>query len=68
VSRVTVSSTFQIVIPREIREELDIKPGSTLEVFAERRRIQLVPVGEIRRARGMLSGIDTSIEREEDRR
>lgn len=66
-SRVTVSSKFQIVIPRDIREELGVTPGSTFEMVSFRGRIELIPVGEMSDARGMLRRIDTTVEREQDR-
>jgi AbrB family looped-hinge helix DNA binding protein len=64
---VTVSPKFQVVIPKEIRERLQIKPGQKIQVFNLDDQIILVPVMSIKEARGFLKGIDTTIEREEDR-
>jgi AbrB family looped-hinge helix DNA binding protein len=65
--KVTVSPKFQIVIPREVRDSLCIKPGEELQVFRYGDRIELVPVRSIREMRGFLKGIDTTVERDPDR-
>jgi len=64
---VTVSSKYQIVIPRAIRESLGIRPGMKLHALEYRGRLELVPVKSARQARGFLEGIDTSVDRESDR-
>lgn len=63
----TVSSKFQIVIPKEIRETLQIKPGTRLEVISYGRRIEFIPVQPMKRMRGSLKGMNTEIVREVDR-
>ncbi len=64
---VTVSSKFQVVIPRHVREALDIQPGQKMEVIPLENRIVYVPVRPLKQMRGFLPGIDTTIEREPDR-
>ena len=64
---VTISSKFQVVIPRAIRRDMGLKPGQKLQVIAYDNRIELIPVRPIRQMRGFLKGIDTSVEREADR-
>ena len=64
---VTVSPKFQVVIPREIREALGIQPGQKVQVLQYQNRIEFIPVRPIEQMRGFLSGIDTTIEREQDR-
>jgi AbrB family looped-hinge helix DNA binding protein len=64
---VTVSPEFQVVIPKDVREAVDIRPGQKLRVIAYRNRIELIPVRSIEKARGFLKGIDTSMERDGDR-
>jgi AbrB family looped-hinge helix DNA binding protein len=64
---VTVSSKYQIVIPKEIREAMGIKPGDKIRIFRYNGRLELVPVRDIRKMRGWLKGLDTTVEREEDR-
>jgi AbrB family looped-hinge helix DNA binding protein len=66
-SRVTVSSKYQIVIPKDVRERLKIRPGQKVEAFAIGDRIELVPVGPISKMRGFLKGMDANFEREPDR-
>lgn len=64
---VKISSKYQVVIPREIRELLGIKPGQKVQVIQYENRIELIPVKPIKKMRGFLKGIDTTIEREQDR-
>ena len=64
---VTVSPKFQIVIPRRIRQSLDIQPGQKVQVIRYGNRIELIPLRSIQEARGFLRGIDTTVEREPDR-
>jgi len=66
-STVTVSPKYQVVIPRQVREEFGIKPGEKVQVFVYEGRIELVPVRPLRRMRGFVRGIDTSVKRDEDR-
>jgi AbrB family looped-hinge helix DNA binding protein len=63
----TVSSKFQIVIPRKIRNQLGIKVGQKFQVMPYEGRIEIIPVESIKKSRGFLRGIDTTIEREKDR-
>jgi AbrB family looped-hinge helix DNA binding protein len=64
---VTVSPKFQIVIPQAIREQLHIVAGRKLQVLAYDNRIELLPIESPQQLRGFLSGIDTSVPREDDR-
>lgn len=64
---VTISPKFQVVIPRAIRESLGIKPGQKVQVILYNNRIELLPVKPIKKTRGFLKGIDTSVPREADR-
>lgn len=66
---VTVSPKYQIVIPKEIRNTIDIKPGQKFQMFQIGNRIELIPIMNIEDARGFLKGmgIDSVIEREDDR-
>jgi AbrB family looped-hinge helix DNA binding protein len=61
---VTVSPKYQVVIPREVRETLSIKPGEKMQVINYANRIELVPVKKIKAMRGFLKGIDTTVVRE----
>lgn len=64
---VKVSPKYQVVIPKAIRQALNIIPGHKLQVFEYNGRIELVPEREIKELRGFLKGINTEFEREEDR-
>jgi AbrB family looped-hinge helix DNA binding protein len=64
---VTVSPKFQVVIPKGIRESLKLAPGQKIQALLYDNRIELIPVRPIKKMRGFLKGIDTSIDREGDR-
>lgn len=64
---VTVSPKFQVVIPKEIREALKLAPGQKIQALLYENRIELIPLRPIKKMRGFLKGIDTSIDRETDR-
>lgn len=61
---VTVSSKYKVEIPQEMREALGLKPGQRLQAFQFQNRIELVPWMPMHKARGLLDGIDTDVERE----
>jgi AbrB family looped-hinge helix DNA binding protein len=64
---VTVSPKYQVVIPLSVRQSLGIKPGYKIQVILYENRIELIPLQPIKKMRGFLKGIDTTIERETDR-
>jgi AbrB family looped-hinge helix DNA binding protein len=64
---VTISPKFQVVIPLSIRRQLDLKPGMKLHVFRHEDRVEFMPLKTIKRMRGFLKGMDTLIDREDDR-
>ncbi len=64
---VTISPKYQVVIPREVRESMEIKPGTKVQVLLYENRIELIPMKTLRRMRGFLKGIDATVEREGDR-
>ena len=66
--RATVSTKYQVVIPKKVRDQLGIEPGQKVQVIPYMGRIELIPVREIKESRGFLEGIDTKVEREQDRR
>ena len=63
----TVSSKYQVVIPKKVRKQLGIKVGQKVQILPYNGRIEIIPVESIKKARGFLKGIDTKIEREKDR-
>jgi len=64
---VTVSPKYQVVIPQEVRESLNIRPGEKVQVLQYENRLELIPVRSIKKMRGFLKGIDTTLRREKDR-
>jgi len=63
----TVSTKFQVVIPKKVRESLGIKPGQKVQVIPYEGRIELIPLEPMKKSRGIFKGIDTHIEREKER-
>jgi AbrB family looped-hinge helix DNA binding protein len=61
----TISTKYQIVIPREIREQFKLKPGQKVMFISFRNSMRLVVVPSIDKARGMLKGMDSKNIREE---
>ena len=66
-SVVTISSKWQVVIPKDVREKLKIRPGQKVQAFAVGDRIELVPVVPLEELKGFLKGLVPEIEREPDR-
>ena len=46
---------------------MGLKPGQKIQVIQLGNRIELIPVVKARKLRGFLKGIDTTIERDDDR-
>ena len=61
---VTVSQKYQVVIPKELRDSLQIRPGEKVQVLQYENRLELIPMKSIKKMRGFLKGIDTTVERE----
>lgn len=58
--RTRVSTKYQIVIPKDVRAKVGIKPGQEFQVVAKGNVITLVPDRPISAMRGFLRGIRTS--------
>ena len=54
---VTVSSKFQIVIPQEIRESLNLRAGQRLAVYELGSSIRIEPLRSVKALRGIAKGI-----------
>ena len=65
---VTLSSKYQVVIPRRVRERIGLRAGERLQVISFDDRIELIPVRPMREMRGFLKGLDPAFERERDDR
>jgi len=64
---VTLSQEYQLVFPKEIRETIGIKAGTSFEVIPYNNRIELIPIKPIKNLKGIFKGIDTNIIRDNDR-
>jgi AbrB family looped-hinge helix DNA binding protein len=64
---VTLSPKFQVVIPKSIREELELQPSQKFSIVHDGLRIQLVPLEPPKKLRGFLAGLDTAVPRDADR-
>ena len=64
---VTISPKFQVVIPKAIRERLQLSPGQKVQAVVYGDRIELIPVRPLKSMRGFLRGIDTTVDRDADR-
>jgi AbrB family looped-hinge helix DNA binding protein len=63
---VTVSSKYQVVIPKAVREKFNIKPGQKLAFIPFKGTLRVVVIPPIEAARGMLKGLDIENIREEE--
>jgi AbrB family looped-hinge helix DNA binding protein len=64
---VTVSPKFQVVIPKEIRESMGIFSGQKVQILQYKNRIELIPLKPMKEMKGFLKGINTDVQRENDR-
>lgn len=64
----TISSKYQVVIPRKIREQFNLKPGQKVAFIPFKSSLRLVIVPKIEAAYGLLEGIDTDFDRDEEDR
>lgn len=56
-TRVKLSSKYQVVIPEEVRRELDLMPGRLFEVFAFGGALRIVPVRRLDEAFGLIGAV-----------
>lgn len=61
----TLSSKYQLVIPREIREETGVKSGEKIIILAKDGIINLIPQHVLKKMRGFLKGMKVKSYREE---
>ena len=62
----TISTKYQVVIPRKIREQFHLKPGQKVVFIPHKKSLRMVIVPPIEEAEGFLRGIDTDVLREEE--
>ena len=65
---VTVSPKYQVVIPKAVREALNLRPGQRMQVIEHDGRIEFIPERDLKELRGFLKGINTKFQREEERK
>ena len=56
----TISSKFQISVPKKIREQLHIKPGQQFIFVLKGKCLELVPKRDIKDMRGSLAKASTT--------
>ena len=61
----TISSKYQVVIPREIRERFKLKAGQKIMFIPYHLTLRVVIVPPIEKARGLLKDLDTEVGCEE---
>lgn len=62
---VTISSKYQVVIPREVREKFNLKPGHKIMFIPYDNTLRVVVVQPMEQMRGILKGMNTDGIREE---
>jgi len=65
---VVLSPKYQIVIPREVRENLGLEKGQKFAVIVKNGIISLVPVPSLEELRGVAKGIEMREIREDEER
>ena len=61
----TISSKYQVVIPRPVREQFHLKPGQELVFIPYKKTLRVVVVPPIEEARGIFPAMNTDDLREE---
>ena len=62
---VTISSKYQVVIPRKVRKQFSLKPGQKILFIPYNGTLRLMVVPPVKKARGILKGVRTENIREE---
>jgi len=65
---VTISSKYQVVIPRPIRDQFNLKPGQKLMFIPYKDTLRVVIVPPIEEVEGIFEGVDTDPHREKEDR
>jgi len=60
----TISSKYQVVIPKPVREHLNLKPKQKLTVIEKDKMLVLIPHTSLEELRGIAAGADTDDYRE----
>jgi len=65
---VTLSSKFQVVIPKRVKERMHLRLGEKLQVISFDDRIELIPIRPMAEMKGFLKGLDSTFERKREDR
>lgn len=55
----TISSKYQVVLPKPVREHLNLKPKQKLTVIGKDKMLILIPQSSLEELRGIAAGADT---------
>ncbi len=58
----SVSTKYQVVIPREIREKIAVKPGQKLIIYERGGIIHLVPDIPLKKLKGLHKGLSLDLD------
>ena len=64
----SLSTKYQVVIPKEVRERMEIKPGQKFIVWEKGGVIYLIPALKFKAMEGWFKGMDIANIREESER
>jgi len=64
----TISSKYQVVIPKPVRERLNLKPKQKLTVIEKDKMLILIPQISLEALRGIAAGAKTNDYREKEDR
>lgn len=64
----TISSKYQVVIPKDVREKLQLKSGQKMTVVVKGGVVYLIPEKPLESFRGFLKGMNTKGMREDKER
>lgn len=62
----TISPSFQVIIPKDIGDQLSLAPGQKVHAIGYKDPIELIPVCPLRQMRCYVRGIETDVPREKD--
>ncbi len=54
---VTVSPEFQVVIPSEVRDRLNLRPGQKVAVIEKDGVVRLIPIRPLKELKGLAPGV-----------
>lgn len=65
---VVVSPKYQVLIPKKIRRQVNLRSGQKLQIIVKNGMITLVPDRPMKELRGFLKGMDRTIIRDDEER